>query len=180
MPYPGGGQAVESAACDIRELQALLGEQLERVVELLAVARSKTEAILDQNAARIQEATAAESRLVQEIQALEERRAAWVSRWAEAEGHSPEGPGGVKLSEVLARYSSEQAEPVQRTADALADALEKLLRVNRQNADLLYYSLAHVQTLLDALAGESGSHGLYSPDRRRAEAQPRALVDWRV
>lgn len=175
----GGGRASDIATGRVQELHALLVEQAGLVSQLLSVARQKTAVILEQDTAGIQEATAAESRLVQEIQAVEAQREAWVAGWAREHGVEPQGRG-VTLSDVLARLPESDAAPLQKAAETLAGVLNELLRVNGENADLLYYSLAHVQTLLDALAGEPASHGVYGPDRRRADAQPRALMDWRV
>ncbi|MFO7319217.1 MAG: flagellar protein FlgN [Clostridia bacterium] len=179
MARPGEGPVREVAARETGELSSLLEQQAELVSQLLSVAREKTRAILEQDSGAIQEATAAETRLVQGIQALEERRLQWVDRWAKARGFSPEGRS-VTLSDVLSQVTASEAASLRSAADALAGALEELLQVNRQNADLLYYSLAHVQALLGALAGDPASSGVYSPAARRGDVQPQALVDWRV
>src|SRR5690606_18314607 len=149
---PGEGPVREVAARETGELSSLLEQQAELVSQLLSVAREKTRAILEQDSGAIQEATAAETRLVQGIQALEERRLQWVDRWAKARGFSPEGRS-VTLSDVLSQVTASEAASLRSAADALAGALEELLQVNRQNADLLYYSLTHVQAILGALAG---------------------------
>lgn len=182
MPNPGGGPRGrdECSRCKILELRELLAEEANRARELVSAARRMTGAILEQDMSGIREAAAAEAELVREIEALEERRISWVARWAEERGAAPKESRGLTLSDVLARLSPEEAAEIRQTADELVKALDELRTVHRQNADLLSYSLAHVQVLLVASTGEAESHGVYGRDRRKPEVQPRALVDWRV
>ena len=61
------------------------------------------------------------------------------------------------------------------------ESVDELHQLNRQNEDLIYYSLAHLQALLGALAAGGGeSSGLYGPRSQMSESHPRTLVDWRV
>lgn len=165
--------------CDGQLLHALLQEQTEVTRLLLDAAQQKRDALLERDTARIESAVAYEAELAERLQALEDQRAAWVADWAAAQRGGGEEQA-LTLSDVLSRLSADQAEPIRQTAAALAQAALELERINQLNADLVYYSLAHVQTLLSALAGEGETGGLYGPHAQKGDAPPRALVDWRV
>lgn len=176
---PIGGQTSHAGVCDGQQLHALLREQAEVVGLLVRAAMEKRSAILDRDSAKIEAAVADEAQLAERVAALEERRSAWIADWASARRVDGENDGPT-LSDVLSRLPREQAAPIKETADALIESVDELHQINRQNADLIYHSLAHVQALLGALAGDGEGSGLYGPRAEKGDSQSRALVDWRV
>lgn len=164
--------------CDGQRLYALLQEQTEVAKLLLGAAEELRDGILERDLAKIEAAVARESELSDRLNALEQERAAWVAQWAAA--HHLSAEPAPALSDILARFSEEEAEPIRQAAAALQEAAFELHQVNQLNADLVSYSLAHVQGLLSALAGDGETGGLYGPHAAKGDAPSRALVDWRV
>lgn len=168
-------------------LRALLEEQAQVVALLTQAAAEKQSAILERDNAKIEAAVARETELAERLAALEARRSSWIAEWAlSSPGTQSAGGGGsvdggpVTLSEVLPHLPPEEAGAVEEAAVRLVEALDQLHRINQQNADLIYYSLTHVQTLLGALAGDEQPSGVYGPGAPKGDARPPGLVDWRV
>lgn len=176
---PIGQETSRVGGYDARQLHALLKEQAEVVSLLTRAASEKQSGILEKDSVKIEGAVAQETELAQRLATLEERRAMWIADWA-ASLPGIEGGDGLTLSDLLPHLPPEHAGSIQEVAGQLMEAVDELHRINQQNADLVYYSLAHVQTLLGALAGSDQSSGLYGPGAQKGDAQSRALVDWRV
>lgn len=180
MPVnPTGYERSGAGECDGRALHALLAEQTEVVALLARAATEMQSGILERDSAKIEAAIAQESDLADRLAALEKRRSAWVAdcfsdRIGQRVGNLP------SLSDLLPYLPPEQAGPIQVAAERLLESVDELHRINRQNADLIYYSLSHLQTLLGALAGDGSASGLYGPRVAKGNAPSRALVDWRV
>lgn len=179
-----------------KRLCALLQEQANVVTLLTQAASEKQRGILERDSAKIEAAVARETELSRRLAELEAERETWLAGWVSARGRT-EGDGTAGgdwagcavgsdapvLSDLLSLLPPEQAGPVREAGERLVEALDQLYRINQQNADLIYYSLAHVQTLLGALAGDDRSGGIYGPGgsgATKGDTRPPGLVDWRV
>lgn len=173
------GQGTSQGAIhDGMRLRELLQEQTEVVILLTRAAAEKQSGILERDSAKIEAAVARETELAERLAALEAERVTWVAGWV-SKGSSD----APILSDLLSLFPPEEAGPVQEAAERLVEALNELHSINQQNADLIYYSLAHVQTLLGALAGNDRSSGIYGPGgsgASKGDSRPPGLVDWRV
>lgn len=166
----------------VADLSAILDRQKATLETLLRVAEAKREAILKNDVAAIESAVEKESRLLDALSQWEQRRLDWARRWsAGQEARTLRGDGGdLTLRRIAAGLPENTGKVLEKTADTLSELVQKLDDVNRQNAGLLYHSLAYVQTVLAALTGAEQRGGIYGPNSSGKNAPGRTIVDWRA
>lgn len=183
MSLPGGRRpAAGAVSVEIPALIAILEEETAVVKALTEAAAAKKEAIVARSTAAIEEAVKRESELLDTLQQLEVKRSAWVAHWASATQPSrPTGEANAQLSvsELAAALPQEQAEKVRQAAGELQALLAELDELNRDNASLLFHSLAFVQAMIDAITGAEEKTNVYGP-KARPRGIAKATVEWRA
>lgn len=158
-------------------LKAYLQEQVDVVDSLVQVATAKREAILARQLDKIEEAAAQEGRLTDRLASLEDRRSTWINQWASTRSVSQEP---FLLSDLIQTLPAAKADTVEAVAAQLVAGLERLDDINRENAGLVYHSLAHVRMLLNAVADVEPEGRVYGPAASSANRPTRGIVEWRA
>lgn len=185
MSLPRGKRSIAQAASgEVSTLVALLEEEVEVVKALIAAASTKKDAIVARDSARIEEAVKREAELLEALQALEEKRSAWVEHWTSTSfvsGAAKKREAGAPptVSELATSLAEPEAQAVRRVAGELEALLGELDELNRENAALLFHSLAFIQAMIDAITGADEKTNVYGPKARRSGAA-KATVEWRA
>lgn len=158
-------------------LKMNLQEQIKLVDSLVQAARAKREAILARQLQKIEEAVVQESKLMEQLESLEDRRSTWIQQWASARSISKET---FLLSDVIPTLSTVDADDVQAIAENLVERLNELDEINRENAGLVFHSLAHVRMLLNAIGDVEPEGRVYGPSAASPNRPKRGIVEWRA
>lgn len=171
----------QAAPGDVAALVALLDEEVAVVKALIGAASAKKDAIVARDTAAIEGAVKREAQLLEELQALEERRLAWVEAWTSTSSLSASkgGEGSLTVSGLVSSLPEAQAGEVRRAAGELEALLGELDEMNRENAGLLFHSLAFIQAMIDAITGVEEKTNVYGPKARPGGAA-KATVEWRA
>jgi len=158
---------------DLAGIVDILGREVDLLRKLHSALAEEQDALVRGDVEGIKERVEGQIEVVKGLADLEEERKAAFRALC------PDEPPGseIKLEEIIGLADEEQAGRLSDMRSVMREVLTSLGRVNRQNDVLIRQSMAYVDRMLRAIAGESANSEVYDARGEVKCATGRVAVD---